>query len=158
MRSGWRGYLFIAPWLAGFLLFTLWPFVASLGLSFCRYDAIAPPRFIGGANYVELVAHDPLFWRALANTAGYAAAAVPLSIATGFGLALLLNLELRGIAAYRTLFVLPHIVPVVATSVVFLWVLNPQIGLVNAAPRCARPGSRDRRGCRTRAGRCRPWC
>src|SRR3954469_11528274 len=120
MRSGWRGYLFIAPWLIGFLLFTLYPFVASLGLSFCRYDAIAPPRWIGTANYAELIGHDPLFWRSLANTAAYAAVAVPLSIVTGFGLALLLDLRLRGIAVYRTLFVLPHIVPVVATSVVFL--------------------------------------
>ncbi|HYE06802.1 MAG TPA: sugar ABC transporter permease [Planctomycetota bacterium] len=134
MRSGWRGYAFIAPWLIGFLAFTAWPFVASLWLSFCRYDVITPPRWIGGGNYRALAA-DALFWRSLVNTIAYAAVAVPLSIATAFGLALLLNLPVRGLGLYRTLFVLPHIVPVVATSVVFMWVLNPQIGLVNAVLR-----------------------
>ena len=132
MRTSWRGYAFIAPWLIGFAAFTVWPFVASLYLSFCRYDVISPPRWIGLGNYHELFVHDALFWRSLANTLAYAAAAVPLGIATAFALALLLNLRLRGIAVYRTVFVLPHVVPAVATSVVFLWVLNPQIGLINA--------------------------
>ncbi|MBM3290310.1 MAG: sugar ABC transporter permease, partial [Candidatus Hydrogenedentes bacterium] len=75
---------------------------------------------------------DPIFWKSLSITMKYAIVAVPLSIVAGIGLALLLNLEIGGIAVYRTLFFVPSIVPVVATSVLFLWLLNPQTGLVNA--------------------------
>jgi multiple sugar transport system permease protein len=132
MGTSWRGYLFIAPWLIGFAVFVAWPLAASLWLSFCRYDLVSPPQWVGIANYQELIVHDALFWRSLANTLAYVAIAVPLGVATAFGLALLLNLELRGMPVYRTVFVLPHVVPAVATSAVFLWVLNPQIGLANA--------------------------
>ncbi len=132
MRAQRVGYWFIAPWLAGFLVFTAVPFLVSVYLSFCRYDVASPPVWVGTANYVELFAEDPMFWKALANTLTYALVAVPLGIATAFALALLLNLELRGIAFYRTVFFLPYIVPAVASSVVFMWVLNPQIGLANA--------------------------
>jgi multiple sugar transport system permease protein len=131
MRPQRLGYWFIAPWLAGFLVFTAVPFLISVYLSFCRYDVASPPVWVGTANYIELFAEDPLFWKSLANTLSYALVAVPLGIATAFALALLLNLELRGIAIYRTVFFLPHIVPAVASSVVFMWVLNPQIGLAN---------------------------
>lgn len=131
MRPQRLGYWFIAPWLAGFLVFTAMPFLISVYLSFCRYDVASPPVWVGTANYVELFAEDPLFWKSLSNTLSYALVAVPLGIATAFALALLLNLELRGIAIYRTVFFLPHIVPAVASSVVFMWVLNPQIGLAN---------------------------
>jgi len=83
------------------------------------------------SNYETLFFHDPLFWKSLWITVKYALVAVPLGIVTGVCLALLLNLQVRGIAIYRTLFFLPSIVPIVATSVVFVWILNPQIGLVN---------------------------
>lgn len=132
MRSSWRGWLFISPWLLGFTVFVAYPFLASLWLSFCRYDIVSPPVFIGGGNYRELFLHDARFWRALGNTIVYAALAVPLGLATAFLLALLLDRPLRGMAAWRSAFVLPHVVPVVASSTVFIWVLNPQIGLANA--------------------------
>jgi multiple sugar transport system permease protein len=132
MAASWRGYAFIAPWLIGFLVFVAYPFVASLYLSFCRYDIVSSPAWIGTANYRELLVHDTRFWRALGNTLLYAATAVPLGLATAFLLALLLDRPIRGIAAYRTVFVLPHVVPVVASSAIFIWVLNPQIGLANA--------------------------
>lgn len=92
---------------------------------------MAPPVWIGLGNYQELFFNDPLFWKSLQNTLLYAVLAVPLGIAAAVGLALLLNVEVRGVSVYRTVFFLPHIVPTVATSVVFMWILNPQIGLMN---------------------------
>lgn len=108
------------------------PFLASLYLSFCRYDIISPSEWVGFANYRQLFQHDPLFWKALSNTLIYALLAVPLGVVVGIALALLLNLNIRGVSVYRTLFFLPSIVPVVATSILWMWILNPQIGLVNA--------------------------
>jgi multiple sugar transport system permease protein len=125
------GYAFISPWLIGFLVFTLAPFVSSIWLSFTQYDIMSPPKWIGAANYQRLFTEDPLFWRAWIVTLKYAAVAIPLGILAGVVLALLLNANIRGISVYRTIFFLPSIVPAVASSVVFIWILNPQIGLVN---------------------------
>jgi multiple sugar transport system permease protein len=125
------GYAFISPWLIGFLVFTLAPFVSSIWLSFTRYDIMSPPQWIGTANYQRLFTEDPLFWQAWIVTLKYAAVAIPLGILAGVALALLLNSNIRGISIYRTIFFLPSIVPAVASSVVFIWILNPQIGLVN---------------------------
>ena len=131
MKRTSQGYWFISLWLIGFLVFTAMPFFASVVLSFTHYTAASSPQWIGLANYETLLFDDPSFWISLANTLTYALVAVPLCVATAFSLALLLNLEIRGMAVYRTIFFLPHIVPVVASSVVFMWVLNPQIGLIN---------------------------
>ena len=130
-RQELTGYLFISPWLVGFLMFTLVPFVASIGLSFSRYDIVSAPAWVGLANYRELLTSDPLFWRSLRVTLTYAVVAVPVGLLAGVSLALLLSLDVRGMSVYRTIFYLPSIVPVVATSVVFVWLLNPNIGLVN---------------------------
>lgn len=126
------GYLFISPWLIGFLVFTLAPFVTSIWLSFNRWNIVTAPVWVGAANYRALVANDALFWKSLFITLKYAAVAVPMGVVAGVLLALLLNCNVRGIAVYRTVLFLPSIVPAVASSVVFVWILNPQIGLVNA--------------------------
>lgn len=131
MKKDLTGYAFISPWLLGFLVFTFVPFVVSIYLSFTRYDIISSPVWVGWANYRKLFADDPLFWKSLGITFKYAAVSVPLGIAAGVALALLLNLDIAGISVYRTVFYLPSIVPVVAMSVVFVWLLNPQIGLAN---------------------------
>lgn len=131
MQKTWVGYAFISPWLIGFIVFFAAPFLLSVYFSFTRYDVVSAPVWVGWANYRKLFFDDPLFWKSLGITFKYALAAVPASIAGGLGLALLLNLEIRGISIYRTIFYIPSIVPVVATSVVFVWILNPQIGLVN---------------------------
>ncbi|RYG25348.1 sugar ABC transporter permease [bacterium] len=125
------GYLFIAPWLIGFLVFTLGGFAASVWLSFTRWNIVTPPKWVGTANYQALLSSDTLFWKSLAVTLKYAAVAVPLGVLGGVMLALLLNCSVRGVAVYRTILFLPSIVPAVASSVVFVWLLNPQIGLVN---------------------------
>jgi multiple sugar transport system permease protein len=126
------GYLFIGPWLLGFLVFTLGPFLSSIWLSFNRWDIVTPPVWVGAANYRALMTNDDLFWKSLLITIKYATAAVPLGVVAGVLLALLLNCNVRGISVYRTVLFLPSIVPAVASSVVFVWILNPQIGLVNA--------------------------
>ena len=131
MRKDLAGYLFVSPWLIGFVAFTALPFVASIYLSFTRYDIVSAPVYVGAANYQRLLTEDPLFWKSLGVTFRYAVVAVPVGIVAGLGLALLLNLEVKGISLYRTVFYIPSIVPVVATSVIFVWILNPQIGLVN---------------------------
>lgn len=131
MKKSLTGYAFISPWLVGFLVFTAFPFLASVYLSFTRYDIVSPPAWVGAANYRMLLTRDPLFWKALSITFKYALIAVPLGAVASVCLALLLNLPVKGMSVYRTIFYLPSIVPVVATSVVWIWILNPQIGLVN---------------------------
>lgn len=135
LRRFWRdngpGLLFISPWLFGFGIFTLWPFLRSVYLSFTTYDVVTAPKWIGLANYQTLLHDDPMFWQSLWVTVRYAMAAVPLAIVAGVALALLLNVEVKGQALFRTIFYLPSVVPSVATSVVFMWILNPEIGLVN---------------------------
>jgi len=132
MRKRWIGYAFISPWLLGFLIFTAYPFLASIYFSFTRYDIVSKPVWVGAANYRTLLHDDPLFWKSLIVTFQFALFSVPLGIVVGVGLALLLNLPVRGIRLYRTLFFLPSIAPTVANAMVFLWLLNPEIGLVNA--------------------------
>jgi len=130
-RRDLTGWLFASPIVIGLLVFTVYPFLASLYLSFCDFDIFTPPRWIGLTNYVTLFTQDPLFWKALYNVLYYTAFAVPLSIGFGVILALLLDADIRGLSVYRTIFFLPSIVPVVASSVLWLWLLNPKIGLVN---------------------------
>lgn len=131
MKKSLVGYAFISPWLIGFIVFTAGPFITSVYLAFTRYDVVSSPEWVGLANYRMLLFDDPLFWKSLWITVKYALVAVPLGIVAGVGLALLLNLKIVGISVYRTVFYLPAIVPIVATSVVFMWLLNPRIGLVN---------------------------
>ena len=130
-RRNFVGYAFISPWVIGFLIFTLFPFLASVYLSFTRYNVVTSPVWIGTANYRTLFNDDPLFWKALGITFRYALFAVPLGIIASVGLALLLNQNVKGMSVFRTIFFLPSIVPSVASSVVFLWLLNPQIGIIN---------------------------
>lgn len=132
LRRNLTGYLFIAPWLIGFLVFTVGPLLASFYFSFTRYDLLSPPVWIGLGNYKTLLTDDPLFWKSLEVTLRYGLVALPLGTAGAVVLAILLNLDVKGISVFRTIFFLPSIVPTVATSMVFLWLLNPQIGLINS--------------------------
>ncbi len=131
MKKNLVGYAFISPWLIGFCLFTAFPFLASIYFSFTRYNVVSPPVWVGTANYQVLLTSDPLFWKSLKVTLYYAALAIPLGVVAGVSLALLLNLEVKGMSVFRTIFFLPSIVPSVASSVVFMWILNPQMGLIN---------------------------
>ena len=118
------------PWILGFVVFTGGPICFSLLISFCDYDILNPARYAGTENYRWLFAEDPLFLVSLKNTV-YMVIGIPLGMAVSLGLALLLNLKIRGIAVWRTLFYLPSIVPAVAASILWIWILNPNAGLLN---------------------------
>ncbi|MCP4080156.1 MAG: sugar ABC transporter permease [Planctomycetaceae bacterium] len=133
-RRNLIGYLFASPWLVGFLLLIAWPFAASIYWSFCQYDLINPPEWVGAENYQRLLQEfreGRGFAVALQNTAYYALLSVPLSIIVGMGLAIALSWKVRGQAFYRTAFYLPAVIPIVATSVLWMWLLDPQDGMVN---------------------------
>lgn len=144
LRRSIAGLLFVSPWLVGFVGLIAYPFLASLYWSFCRYDLLTPPVFVGTENYRRLAGellHGDGFGRAVWNTAYYALLSVPLSIALGIGLAVMLSWNVRGRAVYRTLFFVPSVVPVVASSVLWMWLLDPRAGLVNyALPWLGLPG------------------
>ena len=129
-RKQWLGGVICAsPWLIGFVVFGGGPMLFSLIISFCDYDILNAPRFVGTANYRGM-SSDDLLPTAIWNTV-YMVIGVPLSMAVGLGLAMLLNMKARGIALWRTLFYLPAVVPMVVSSVLWIWILNPQGGLIN---------------------------
>lgn len=124
------GLLFAAPWLLGLLLFYAYPLLNSIYNSFNVYNIVSPSRWVGLLNY-KLLFKDSTFWTSISNTLVYAAMAVPAGALVGIGLALLLNVKLPGRGIFRTVFYLPTLVPVVATSILWQWLLNPQFGVVN---------------------------
>ncbi len=125
-------YLTIAPWLAGFILLTAGPMLLSLAATFTDWDLITTPAWAGLGNYLNL-ASDPLFWQALKVTGLYTLAYVPLDLAGGLMLALLVRPRLRGIGAFRTIFYLPAVFSGVAFVVVWVWLLDSRGGLINLA-------------------------
>lgn len=127
------GYLFIAPWCLGFLMFTAGPMVASLLLSFTSWTMLSPPSWVGLENFERLLGDDPLFLRSLWNTVFYVVLSVPLSTCLALGLALLLDKNVRGMSIFRTIFFLPSVTNVVAVSILWLWIFNPEFGLLNTA-------------------------
>lgn len=124
------GLLFISPWLIGFLAFFAYPFFATIYYSFTNFNGVGAAKFNGFTNYVDLF-HDPLFRTSLFNTFYYTVIELPLSTAVALGLALLLNMNVRGRAVYRTIFYIPSIVPLVASCMIFVWIFNPTSGIVN---------------------------
>ena len=126
-----EGYACILPWLIGFLSFVAGPMVAAFAISFTDWSMLTPPRWVGVGNYQRMLA-DPLFYAVLYNTAFISFLSVPLQLALALLIALGLNEQLRGVALYRTLFYLPSQMPIVASALLWLWVMNPEFGLANA--------------------------
>jgi multiple sugar transport system permease protein len=129
-RNFWIGMLFLLPWSIGFLLFTLYPMLASFVYSFSEYHTRKPLLWVGLTNYLTMF-QDHLFWQALFNTVYMVGIGVPLTLLTSFICALLLNLKVRGQSVYRVIYFLPSIVPTVASTLLWLWILNPQSGVLN---------------------------
>jgi multiple sugar transport system permease protein len=125
------GLLFVSPWILGFLAFFAYPFFATLYYSFTNFNGVSAAKIIGFANYSSLF-HDSLFRSAVFNTFYYTAFELPLSTIVALGLAMLLNMNVRGRAIYRTVFYIPSIVPLVASCMIFVWIFNPTSGVVNA--------------------------
>lgn len=126
------GYIFLLPWIIGFLVFIAGPMITSLYLGFTSYS-IGPkfPAWIGFDNYVYAFTKDPQFWNSIIRTFEYALLIVPTSIVGSLLAAQLLNQRLKATTWFRTFFFLPHLTPAVAAVVVWIWLLNPQYGLVN---------------------------
>ncbi len=134
-REALAGYIFVSPWLLGFLILTVGPIVTAVFLSFCDYDVLHPPRYVGALNYVEIFGVDRYYLvKSLSNVIYLAVVGIPLGICTGLSIAMLLNSKVGGMSVYRTFFYVPAIVPVVASAVLWAWVLNGDAnrGLLNA--------------------------
>lgn len=133
-REALTFYIFIAPWMIGFLVFTLGPVIASLGLSFFKYrfsDVTNPGEFIGLGNYRTLFFEDKVFWKSLRVTAYYSVLSVPVGIIASLGLAVLLNQDVPGLSVFRTLYYLPSVITGVAVAILWQWILNPEFGVLN---------------------------
>jgi len=128
------GFLFASPWILGFLIFMIGPIVASIIFSFCDYDVLHPARWVGFKNYMDLMGDDWYFFRkTLVNVGFLAALGLPLGMITSLSIAMLLNTKIGGMTWYRTIYYLPSIVPIVANAILWIWVLNPEFGLIDAA-------------------------
>ena len=131
-QSNFYGILFAAPAILGFLVLLLGPMIASLIFSFTNYSIFADIKFIGLANYATLfTGKDPFFYKSLLVTFYYVLLSVPASIIFSFLIAMFLGRSLKGKAVFRSVFYLPSIVPSVASAFIWLWLLNPDLGLVN---------------------------
>ncbi|MGD2102680.1 MAG: sugar ABC transporter permease [Acidimicrobiia bacterium] len=140
MRSKRReaiwGWALASPIVLGFLFWQAFPMLASLGIGLTDWNALRPPDFVGFDNFQKILTEDRLFWQSLKVTSIFTAVAVPLQLTVAFSIALVLSGRVRGGRALRAMYFLPSIVPVIATSILWLWIFNPQpYGLLNGALR-----------------------
>jgi multiple sugar transport system permease protein len=132
-REALWAYVFISPWLIGFIIFTLGPMIASLALSLTDYHIVNTPAFIGLENYTKIFTVDPKFWHSLKVTVTYAILAIPINLIFGFGLAYLLNQKVPGLAFWRTTFYMPSVIAGVAVALLWGLIFNPRYGILNWA-------------------------
>ncbi|MCA9298450.1 MAG: sugar ABC transporter permease [Phycisphaerales bacterium] len=131
MTSSWRtGLLWISPWIIGFLWFMLVPMCLSFYYSFCTYPLLGVPVFNGLENYAELV-EDKVFWTSVRNTLVFAAITIPLMTVSSIILAVMLNTRVWGRGFFRAVIYLPTLVPVVSAAIIWQWLYNGDVGLIN---------------------------
>jgi multiple sugar transport system permease protein len=130
-REAIEGFLYISPWIVGFLVFTLGPMLASFYYSLTDYNILTEPHFTGLSNYVRIFTHDRLFRVALQRTFYYAIASVVLGVGGSLLLAVLLDQRLKGVSLLRTLYFLPSLTPIVASALLWSWIFQPQFGILN---------------------------
>ncbi len=126
-----NGLVFAAPFLIGFAAFVVYPVATSLYYGFTKFNAMQTPQWLGLKNYLSLM-QDALFWKSLLNTLFMTLVASPIYLLFAILVAQMLNLRLRALPLFRTTFYVPYILPIVATSLLWIWVLNPQRGLLNS--------------------------
>jgi multiple sugar transport system permease protein len=129
-REALQGWLYVSPWVFGFLVFTAGPLLASLALSFTEWGFVDDPTFIGLENYQDMF-KDPIFWLALRVTAVFTLIRVPLVIGVSLGAALLMTRKLRGMYIFRTIYYLPAVVGGVPMALIFTWAFQPEFGIIN---------------------------
>ncbi len=130
-REAIEGYIGISPWLIGFIIFTLGPMLASFYFSFTDWRITVAPTWIGLANYVKIFTDDADFYQALKVTFTYVLITLPLNLTAGLGLSLLLNQKVPGMNIFRTLFYLPVVLSGVSVALMWMWLLNPDYGVMN---------------------------
>ncbi len=134
-RSLLYGLVFVAPWIVGFLLWTIYPLAASIYYSLTRYDLVRPAVFIGLANYNEIANIDPTTKVVVYNTLYWVMLSAPLGVLSAFLMAALLNTRLVARSVWRGIFFFPSIVPSFVTAVIWLFLLNTNYGAINATLR-----------------------
>lgn len=125
------GFFFVLPWVIGFLLFTIFPMIAAIFISLTDWSIIGEPNFIGFENFIKIF-QDEMFYTSLFVTVRYAIFAIPLTIATAFAVAVLLNNNIKARGLFTTIYYMPAIVSGVAVAIVFKWVLDPNYGVINS--------------------------
>ena len=124
-------FAFTSPWVIGFLSFGIYPIIISFYYSLCQYDVLREPMFIGLENYRTILYEDAYFWKTIWNTLYYTIFRVPINIFLSLLIAILLNRTLKASGLIRATFFLPSLISGVALSVIWIWIFNPQIGLLN---------------------------
>ena len=130
-RDAKTGYLALSPWMVGFVVFYAFPIIATLFFSFTQWTLAEPPIWVGMDNYVRMFTRDPLFVSSLRATTLFVVISLPAKLVLGLMLALLLNLKIPGMNAFRTIFFIPAVISGVAVSLMWIWFLNPDTGVVN---------------------------
>lgn len=124
------GWLFILPAFIGTIIFIVIPVICSFGLSFAKWDLLNPIEFVGFANYLELLS-DKLFFKILVNTFVFALSTSILGVIIPLVLAAILNRKIRGSEFYKTAYFLPFITPMIVIGIIWEWIFDPNIGLLN---------------------------
>lgn len=128
-----NGLLFISPWILGFVCFTAYPMVSSLYYSLTEYNMIAEPKFVGLSNYKELLFKDDLFYTVLGNTLYMIFVGLTITTIVTISIAIILNTkDIKGISFFRVIFFIPTLVPFVVLAILWIWVLQPDSGVVNS--------------------------
>jgi multiple sugar transport system permease protein len=123
-------YIFILPWLLGFIIFTLGPMLASGYLSLTQFSIMSPPVWIGTANYTKMFQAE-LFWKSMGNTLFMVALDLPLGLIASLSAAVLLNQKLRGVNIFRSIFYLPVLIPTIANILLWVWIFDKDSGILN---------------------------
>jgi multiple sugar transport system permease protein len=130
-REAATGYSLILPWVLGLVIWNVGPFLASLYFSFTDYNILQPPKWVGFDNYVRMFTDDPQFWKVLRFTLLYSVINVPLGLLGALLTATLLNQDVKGLGAWRTLYYLPAVLPAAATALLWRWMFTEN-GLINS--------------------------
>ena len=130
-REAIEGYLFLLPWILGFLFLTLGPVLASLVLSLTDWQVGLDMNYVGLDNYTQMFTKDKRFWKSLQVTVVYSAMALPAGIVLALTMALLLNQKVAGISLFRTIYYLPAVTSGVAVALLWAWIFNSQFGVLN---------------------------
>ncbi|MFV0502382.1 MAG: carbohydrate ABC transporter permease [Lachnospirales bacterium] len=125
-----NGFLFASPWIIGFLCFSVIPLIYSFYYSFTAFNPIKEPEWVGIANYVS-VFKDPLIFKSLKNTLFMAFVSTPVNLAIGILLATILNSKFKGRGVARTIFFMPSVIPMVAATMIWIWMFDPTYGYIN---------------------------